>query len=90
MSELNGPEKLLEYPCHYQFKAIGMAGEPFRQEIVQAISRITPVPAESVRSQPSRNGKYQSISVMLTVYSYVQLTEIYAEMKTVFGLKMLL
>jgi putative lipoic acid-binding regulatory protein len=84
------PEDLLEFPCHYQFKAIGKAGEAFRRDIVRAIARCVEVPADAVRWQDSRNGTYQSVSVVLTIYSYIQLTNIYAEMKQVADLKMLL
>ncbi|MFO7576184.1 MAG: DUF493 domain-containing protein [Pelovirga sp.] len=84
------PEDLLEFPCHYQFKAIGKAGEVFRRDVVRAIARCAEVPADAVRWQDSRNGTYQSVSVVLTIYSYTQLTDIYAEMKQVADLKMLL
>lgn len=86
----DNPEDLLEFPCHYQFKAIGKAGEDFRRDVVQAIARRVEVPADAVRWQDSRNGTYQSVSVILTIYSYVQLTGIYAELKQVADLKMLL
>jgi putative lipoic acid-binding regulatory protein len=90
MNEHCPPEDLMEFPCHYQFKAIGEGGEFFCRAVVDAITIHAPVPAESVRSQPSRHGTYQSVSVVLTVYSAGQLTAIYAELKKVAGLKMLL
>lgn len=90
MSEPTKPEDLMDFPCHYQFKAIGEGGEVFCRAVVEAITTHAPVPAEAVRSQPSRHGTYQSVSVVLTVYSSSQLTAIYAELKKIAGLKMLL
>ncbi|MBW6508212.1 MAG: DUF493 domain-containing protein [Desulfuromonadales bacterium] len=90
MSEQSKPEDLIDFPCHYQFKAIGQGGDKFRREVIEAIELHAPVPMDSVRSQVSRHGTYQSISVMLIIYNTTQLTDIYAELKKVPGLKMLL
>lgn len=90
MNEHSKPEDLMDFPCHYQFKAIGQGGEDFCRAIVSAIAVHAAVPTDAVRSQPSRQGTYQSISVVLTIYSAAQLTDIYAELKKVPGLKMLL
>lgn len=90
MSEQSKPEDLIDFPCHYQFKAIGQGGEDFYHAVVTAITVHAPVPFDAVRSQPSRHGTYQSVSVVLTIYSAAQLTAIYAELKKVAGLKMLL
>lgn len=84
------PKDLFEFPCHYQFKAVGLAGTVFNQAIISAISKYAEVTLDAVRSRPSGKGNYQSISVLVTLYSYQQLTDIYAEMKKIPGLKMLL
>lgn len=90
MSEQSTPEDLMAFPCHYQFKAIGQGGDRFCREVIEAIELHAPVPTDAVRSQASRHGTYQSISVMLIVNNTKQLTDIYAELKKVPGLKMLL
>ncbi len=90
MTEKTTPEDLLDFPCHYQFKAVGVAGELFQQAIVAAIDQHSVVAADSVRSNPSGKGNYQSVSVLVTLQNYQQLTKIYAEMRKVDGLKMLL
>ncbi len=90
MSENCKPEDLLEFPCHFQFKALGVAGEAFSQNIVTAITLHVSVPADAVHCRPSGKGKYQSISVLVTLYHYEQLTCIYADMRKVAGLKLLL
>ncbi|HEY5673244.1 MAG TPA: DUF493 domain-containing protein [Malonomonas sp.] len=90
MTDQQRPEDLLEFPCHFQFKALGLAGEVFKIDILKAINLHAPVPQDAVKCRPSGKGNYQSISVVLTLHSYQQLTDIYAEMKKVTGLKMLL
>jgi len=90
MNEHSKPEDLIDFPCHYQFKAIGQGGDEFCRAVVEAITVHAAVPTDAVRSQPSRHGTYQSVSVVVTIYSATQLTGIYAELKKITGLKMLL
>lgn len=90
MSENGSPENLLEFPCHYQFKAVGIAGNSFKISIIAAIEQHAAVSMDSVRSRPSGKGKYQAVSVLATLHNYEQLTNIYANMKQVEGLKLLL
>jgi len=90
MTDKQKLEDLLEFPCQYQFKAVGLAGERFKNAIVHAISQHTSVVQDAVQSRPSGKGTYQSVSVLVTLYSYTQLTRIYAEMRQVSDLKMLI
>jgi len=90
MADPPKPEDLLEFPCHYQFKAVGQAGESFRQAIVAAVERHAAVSQDAVRCRPSGKGNYQAVSVLVTLHSYQQLTSIYADMRQVPGLKLLL
>ena len=83
-------ETLLEFPCHYQFKAMGLAGESFKRAIVAAVNKYVTVPEDAVRCRLSGKGTYQSVSVLVTLYNYEQLTDIYAAMRQVDDLKMLL
>ena len=90
MDEKKRPEDLLDFPCHYQFKAVGVAGETFKTAIVNAVAQYVTVSTDAVRSKPSGKGTYQSVSILVTLHNYQQLTNIYAEMRKVDGLKMLL
>ncbi|MEA3545110.1 MAG: DUF493 domain-containing protein [Thermodesulfobacteriota bacterium] len=83
-------EDLLDFPCHYQFKAMGLAGEEFKRAIVAAVDMYVTVPEDAVRCRPSGKGTYQSVSVLVTLHNYDQLTAIYAEIRQVDDLKMLL
>ena len=90
MSRPQNPEDLLEFPCHYQFKAVGKSGDAFRQAVVLAVRQHASVSSEAVKSRPSGQGTYQAVSVLVTLHSYEQLTRIYAEIRRVPELKMLL
>ncbi|MEA3361920.1 MAG: DUF493 domain-containing protein [Thermodesulfobacteriota bacterium] len=83
-------EDLLDFPCHYQFKAMGLSGERFKRAIIAAVDQHVAVPEDSVRCRPSGKGTYQAVSVLVTLHSYEQLTDIYAEIRQVDDLKMLL
>lgn len=84
------PRNLIDFPCHYQFKAVGLAGESFSQSIVKAVAKYADVSLDAVRCRPSGQGNYQAVSVLVTLYDYQQLTDIYTEMNQVPDLKMLL
>lgn len=90
MSERHEQEQLLEFPCHYPFKAVGEAGEGFYRSVVAAVSRSVPVAADAVKSRPSSRGNYQSVTVMVTLHNFDQLKTIYADLRQVPGMKMLL
>ena len=83
-------EALLEFPCHYQFKAMGLVGDRFKRAIVAAVDKHVSVSEDAVRCRLSGKGTYQSVSVLVTLHNYEQLTEIYAEIRQVDDLKMLL
>lgn len=90
MIDQQSPEDLLEFPCQFQFKALGVAGEDFKQKILFAVGQHAAVAQDAVHCRPSAKGNYQSVSVLLNLHSYRQLTAIYAAMRQVPGLKMLL
>ena len=90
MTETQHPEELFEFPCVYQFKAIGVVGEAFRDAVVAEISRRVAVPVDAIRSRPSGKGNYQAVSVLVTLHNFEQLKDIYTGLRAVAGMKMLL
>ncbi len=84
------PEKLIEFPCDYQFKAVGTAGTSFSSEIIAAVEKYVAVAEAAVCCRPSGKGNYQSVTVQVTLHSYEQMTDIYTEMRHVPGMKLLL
>lgn len=83
-------EDLLDFPCCYQFKAIGSADDYFRDGIVAAANEFAVVDKGAIKCRPSNKGGYQSVSLTVTLDSYQQLTNIYAAMRKVIGLQLLL
>jgi len=90
MAESGDPKDLIEFPCHYQFKAMGAAGDDFKEAVIAAVDKYSSVSLDSVRCRPSGKGTYQAVSVVVTLHNYEQLTSIYAELKKIEELKMLL
>ncbi len=84
------PSELMEFPCHYEFKAVGLAGDPFVQGVTSAVEKHASLGRENIRCRPSGKGNYQAVSVLVTLQSFEQLTAIYQEMKKIPDLKMLL
>ena len=84
------PEELLDFPCDYQFKAIGLAGDDFMDGIVAAAGKHVAVAKNAVKSRPSGKEAYQAVSLLVALNNYQQLLDIYAEMRQVTGLKLLL
>ena len=84
------PSQLLEFPCHYQFKAVGISGDDFQRQVTAAVEQQVPVGPDNIKSRPSGSGNYQAVTVFVTLHSYEQLTSIYQAMRQISGLKMLL
>ena len=84
------PKDLLEFPCHYQFKAMGFSGTEFKEAVIAAVDKHASVSVDAVRCRPSGKGTYQAVSVLVTLHNYDQLTSIYAELRKIDNLKMLL
>jgi putative lipoic acid-binding regulatory protein len=86
----NKSEELLEFPCRFEFKAIGLADDSFKDGIIAAAGKFAVVSDAGIKCRPSDKGGYQSVSLSLTLDDYQQLTNIYAAMRQVVGLQLLL
>lgn len=92
---MNGSDSssdLLIFPCHFEFKAFGPGDEEarFSEQVLAAIACIVQVSPEAMRARPSSAGKYQCVSVLVTLQNRAQLEEIYAALRDIEGLKYLL
>jgi len=85
-------KELLEFPCHFEFKAFGPGGEDggFSERVLAAVATVTQVSRHSIRSRPSSGGKYQCVSVLTTLYDRNQLEAVYAALRRLDDLKYLL
>ncbi len=72
---------LLEFPCDFAIKAMGRAGTDLEAVVVGIVRRHAPDLGEgAVRSRPSRDGNYLSVTVTLHADSREQLDDIYREL----------
>jgi putative lipoic acid-binding regulatory protein len=84
------PDLLLDFPCHYEFKAFGPAAEDFADAVVAAVSRVVTVSLDATKTRLSSGGRYQSVTVCVHLRNSTQLKEIYAILRQVEGLRYLL
>lgn len=74
-------ETLLEFPCEFQVKAMGVATDSFEQLILDIVrNHIEDLPHTAAKSRQSSNGKYLSVSISITATSKIQLDNIYIEL----------
>jgi putative lipoic acid-binding regulatory protein len=72
-------DELLEFPCIFAFKVMGVAGPELMEEALSVIQRNAPGDyAPTVK--PSSKGTYHALSVPVTVNSKEQIETIYTEL----------
>jgi len=78
MNEKTNSETLLEFPCDFPIKAMGLNDTDFDLLIAELVRKHAPDFHEgAVQSKPSSNGKYTSITITITATSKAQLDAIY-------------
>jgi hypothetical protein len=74
-------ETLMTFPCSFPIKAMGEAADDFDVLVVEIIRKHHPDLTESaVKTRPSREGKYISVTVTINAQSREQLDNIYLEL----------
>ncbi len=72
----------LEFPCDYPVKAMVRAGDGVRDQVLEAIGKHASLSdAEAVRVRPSRNGRFESLTVTVQAESRQQLEQVYGELR---------
>ncbi len=72
----------LEFPCRWPVKAMVRTGEGAMHDVLAAIARHADLPGEEeVRVRPSRNGRFESITVPIEARSRSHLEAIYGEVR---------
>ncbi len=81
----------LEFPCRYPVKAMVRTSAEARTAVLTAISRHTEFShGDDVRVRPSRNGRFESITVTVEATSREHLESIYAEVRQLDAVVMML
>ncbi|MCG6869761.1 MAG: DUF493 domain-containing protein [Gammaproteobacteria bacterium] len=74
-------EDILEFPCDFPIKAMGLSRPGFRERVVEIVgNHVAFVSEHAVKSTSSATGKYTSVTVLITASSRVQLDRIYQEL----------
>lgn len=74
-------DSLLDFPCDFPVKAMGLATGDFDRRVAELVRRHAPDLGEgAVRSRPSQGGKYLAVTVTVRATSRAQLDAIYREL----------
>jgi putative lipoic acid-binding regulatory protein len=74
-------DTLLEFPCDFPIKIMGMHQDDFARSMVEIVLRHAPdFAAESVEMRASATGKYLSLTCTIRATSRAQLDNLYLEL----------
>ena len=92
MTCADSPQELITFPCHFEFKAFGPGGDEsrFLDKVLEAVSTVVQVSRQASRCRPSSGGKYQCVTVLVTLQDRSQLERVYAALRNIDDLKYLL
>ncbi len=83
MMEPESKETLLEFPCEFPIKIMGLTRDDFAQTILEIISRHAPgFDGATMEMRCSSNAKYLSLTCTIIALSKTQLDELYRELST--------
>ena len=84
-------ETLLEFPCRFPVKAMGINTPDFEAEIVMIGRQHIPDLGEAaIQSRPSKTGKYLSVTITFTATSKPQIDNLYRALNAHPDVKMVL
>lgn len=75
------PETLLEFPCDFPLKVVGLAHADFVGAVVEVVCRHAPgFDGATVTQKASAGGKYVSLTCTVNATSKAQLDDLYREL----------
>lgn len=81
----------IAFPCSYPIKIIGVAGDNFKEEVIAAVEIHTgKLAAELIDLQPSKKKNYLSVRLTITATGEEQLIAIFADLKAIPNVKLVL
>ena len=78
-----------QFPCRVELKVVGDARADFAANLIAEFQRLIPGDY-TYRSTPSSGGKYVSITVPVILQNAQQVQQLYAALRDVAGVKMVL
>lgn len=74
-------ETLLEFPCRFPVKAMGRNGDDFEGRVTEIVFRHASLyVGEEIKTQPSAQGNFISVTVTIEATSKEQLDRIYQDL----------
>ena len=74
-------ETLLEFPCEFPIKAMGLTCDALEISVIEIINRhVDNLSEGALRMRPSKTGKYTAITITITAHSKQQLDNIYIDL----------
>lgn len=81
----------LDFPCRYPVKVMTESGADARRAVLAAVADHAEFSiSEDVRYRPSRNGRFESITITVQAESREQLEALYAGLRRLDAVKMML
>lgn len=81
--------ELLEFPCSFTYKVMGLARPDLAEQVVKVVQRHAPGDY-SPQIKPSRQGNYHSVSITITATHAGQLETLYEELGKIDIVRMVL
>lgn len=81
MTEPEKLESVMEFPCQFPLKIMGLTQPGFAQAVIEVVRKHAPdFDAATVEMRSSREAKYLSITATINARSREQLDELYREL----------
>ena len=77
----NPQDSAIEFPCDFPVKAMGLASETLHAAVMEIVCKHAPdTEATALKTRPSSNGKYISMTITVRATSQAQLDAIYTDL----------
>ncbi len=77
----NPRDSAIEFPCDFPVKAMGLATETLHATVMEIVCKHAPdTTGTALKTRPSSNGKYLSVTVTVRATSQAQLDAIYTDL----------
>lgn len=71
-------ETLLEFPCNFAIKVFGRKAEGFADTMLKLVNELSDAKeSATLQTRPSKNGKYEALTITLIASSKAELDRIY-------------
>ena len=89
MTESEPPR--ITFPCDYPIKVMGVAGDDFEARAFSIVQQYdSSLSWDKVKVNPSNKGNYLSVTMNITATGQQQLEDLFADLKTLDGFKLVL